>query len=723
VREPYVNRRRAPALLCVAILLSACGGGGGGGGGGNGGGGDPRFPGSLQFAASSVSVDENSGTATLTITRTGGIAGAVSVELVSSDGSATAGQDYTSLSTSVSFAAGDASAKTVTVSIADDTDTEADETLSFALAMPTGGASVGANGAATLTILDDDPPAAPVLEIGVSTKQLGFEWASVPGATHYRLLRDPDGASGFTQLGADHPAGVVFVTIDIAVHRLDWVNARYRLEACNADRCAASAAVSAVDWMVQAIGYVKASNTQAEDEFGFAIALSTDGRTLAVGAHREDSGVIDDQSDNSQSAAGAAYVFTRNGSQWTQQAYLKASNPQSADLFGRSIALSGDGNTLAVGATGEDGGATGVNGDQNEGADGAGAVYVYTRNGTQWSQQAYVKASNTGERDTFGRSVGLSADGNTLVVGAQDEDSDATGVNGDANSNLATNSGAVYVYTRVGTQWSQPAYLKASNTDANDAFGRSLVLSGDGRTLAVGAEFESGVATGVNGDDDDDSAPSAGAVYVFAYDGVHWSQQAYVKASNTRTDDRFGIAIALSADGHILAVGAHQEDSDATGVDGDDDNDNATDSGAVYVFVRDGMQQWSQQTYVKASNTQAIDNFGGAVALSADGHTLAVGSQVESSNAIGVGGDQNNDDLSFAGAVYTFTRDGTSWRQQAYVKASNTGTFDLYGNSVALSADGDTLAVAAWLEKSDATGVGGDQTNDNASDSGAVYIY
>jgi hypothetical protein len=126
---------------------------------------------------------------------------------------------------------------------------------------------------------------------------------------------------------------------------------------------------------------------------------------------------------------------------------------------------------------------------------------------------------------------------------------------------------------------------------------------------------------------------------------------------------------------------------------------------------------------VKASNTQATDNFGSAVALSADGQTLAVGSQFEDSNATGVGGDQNNNDLEFAGAVYTFTRAGASWRQQAYVKASNTGAFDFYGNAIGLSADGDTLAVAAWLEPSDATGVGGDQTNDNAVAAGAVYIY
>ncbi len=189
-----------------------------------------------------------------------------------------------------------------------------------------------------------------------------------------------------------------------------------------------------------------------------------------MGAHSEASaatGINGDQTSNAAAGSGAVYVFTRTGTTWSQQAYVKASNTGANDLFGCSVALSADGSTLAVGAYGEDSAATGINGDQtsNAAAD-SGAVYVFTRTGTTWSQQAYVKASNTGAGDYFGISVALSADGSTLAVGALHEDSAATGINGDQTSNAAASSGAVYVFTRTGTTWSQQAYVKASNTGA-----------------------------------------------------------------------------------------------------------------------------------------------------------------------------------------------------------------------------------------------------------------
>jgi trimeric autotransporter adhesin len=713
VHEICINR--SLSLLCAVVLLSACGGGGN----------DPPLPGSLQFSASSISVDENGGTATLTITRTGGTAGAVSATVASSDGSATAGHDYSATSTSVTFAAGDATVQSVTIPIADDGAAEADETLSVTLSEPTGGASLGANGAATLTILDDDPPAAPVLSsvVAPSMKVLGFEWPSVPGATHYRLLQDPDGRSGFSQVGADHAAGVDEAVLDIAVHRLDWANALYRLEACNGPRCSASAAVSVRDVMLQAIGYFKASNPQAGDVFGRAIALSADGRTLAVVAPGEDSGVRDDPSDNSAPSSGAVYVFAHEGAQWRQQAYLKASNAAANDTFGVALALSADGHTLAVGADGEDSAATGVGGDEaNNGAELSGAVYVFARQGTQWSQQAYVKASNTQAGDLFGSALALSADGHTLAVGATFEDSAATGVGGNQNDNGALESGAVYVFTRAGAQWSQQGYVKASNTQAADFFGSALALSADGNTLAVGAPNESSSATGVGGDETDNGAAVSGAVYVFARQGTQWSQQAYVKASNTQIGDVFGSALALSADGHTLAVGAVGEDSAATGVGGDEADNGSTGSGAAYLFTRDAAQ-WSQQAYVKASNTSAQDAFARGLALSADGHTLAVGATGENSAATGVGGDENNSLAASAGAVYTFTRTSTAWLPQGYVKASNTDAGDLFGGAVGLSADGSILAVGALGERSNAAGVSADQANNDAINAGAVYLY
>jgi len=472
--------------------------------------------------------------------------------------------------------------------------------------------------------------------------------------------------------------------------------------------------------------YIKASNTNANDYFGWSVALSADGSTLAVGARGEDSNanfIGGNQADNSRPDSGAVYIFTRVGSAWSQQAYIKASNNNAGDLFGWSVALSADGSTLAVGAYLEDSNATGIGGNQaDNSASGAGAVYVFTRAAAAWSQQAYIKASDTNAGDRFGESLALSADGSTLAVGAGGESSNATGIGGNQADSSTSGAGAVYVFTRAAAAWSQQAYIKASNTNAGDQFGTSLALSADGSTLAVGALEESSNATGIGGNQDNNSASQAGAVYVFTRAGSSWSQQAYIKASNTDAGDRFGESLALSADGSTLAVGAYGESSNATGIGGNQADNSASFAGAVYVFTRVAAA-WSQQTYIKASNTNSFDLFGISLALSADGSTLAIGAQGEASTATGIGGNQADNSFTDAGAVYVFTRAGSAWSQQAYIKASNTNRFDQFGEPLALSADGFTLAVAARGESSNAIGIGGNQANNSATEAGAVYVY
>ena len=192
-------------------------------------------------------------------------------------------------------------------------------------------------------------------------------------------------------------------------------------------------------------------------------------------------------------------------------------------------------------------------------------------------QQAYLKASNTEAGDAFGTTVAL--DGDTLVVGTGAEDSNATGVNGNQADNSDVDSGAVYVFTRTGGVWTQQAYLKASNAEVGDTFGRGLALRGD--TLVVGAFSDDSNATGVGGNQADNSASESGAVYVFRRTGGVWAQENYVKASNTEAGDRFRL---VALDGDTLVVGATSEDSSATGVGGNQADNNASGSGAVYVF-------------------------------------------------------------------------------------------------------------------------------------------
>jgi len=602
-------------------------------------------------------------------------------------------------------------------------------------------------------------PAAPTPTLGFSIKTLQFSWPAVSGATYYRLYENPDGGSGYTQVGGDLTTTSVNHTIFLP-RRL---NALYIVAACNSAGCTASAPIElsvvvSFDNLAQAIGYFKASNTGANDEFGYTLALSADGNTLAVGTPGEASnaiGVDGNQTDNSVPDSGAVYVYTRSGGAWSQQAYVKASNTGVNDRFGAVLALSSDGNTLAVGAPGETSSATGINGNQADNSvNNAGAVYVFTRRTIViagqpfWEQQAYVKASNTGAGDSFGSALALSADGTTLAVGASGEASIATGVNntipGQAD-NSAPNAGAVYVFSRgitISGQpfWSQQAYVKASNTGSsdpftghNDNFGSGVALSADGNTLAVGAPNEGSSATGIDGNQGDNIAAYSGAVYVFIRGGTTWSQQAYVKASNTGANDGFGSVLALAGDGNTLAVGAWGEASSATDIGGNEADNSAAGAGAVYVFTRRtiviaGQPFWEQQAYVKASNTGAFDRFGSVLALSADGATLAVGAYAEASAATGINGDQLDNSANAAGAVYVFSRGITIsgqpfWSQQAYVKASNTGVDDYFGFALALSADGATLAVGAYAEDSAATGIGGNQFDNTAANSGAVYLY
>jgi tartrate dehydratase beta subunit/fumarate hydratase class I family protein len=497
--------------------------------------------------------------------------------------------------------------------------------------------------------------------------------------------------------------------------------------------------------------YIKASNPHMGDHFGNggtllgdSVALSGDGLTLAVGAPNESSGVKGingNQNDTSVYSAGAVYVFTRRNatSPWAQQAYVKASTPQTGSEFGHVVSLSADGNTMAVSAYFEASAAKGINGKEaDESIPQAGAVYVFTRRVAAWTQQAYVKASNTGEAgtdgnfgdgDQFGFSISLSDDGNTLAVGANAEDSNAKGINGNQEDNSMQSAGAAYIFVRSGTSWTQQAYVKAPNTTANVQFGYSVALSADGNTFAVSAFDEGGASrVVVNGPNGPFPAGrnGTGAIYVYTRSGTTWALQSYLKASNAEGGDSLGVIVSISDDGNTVAGGILDEDCMSTGVNPsnacDSDQKDDTSVGAAVIFVRQGTQ-WAQQAFIKASNTGKEDWFGSRLQISGDGNTLAIAAQLEDSAAQGINGKQDDDSAQEAGAVYFFTRNGTSWAQKAYVKSSNDEAFDEFGSSVALSRDGRTLAVGARGEDSGAKGIDGNQADNSMKEAGAVYVF
>lgn len=703
-------------------------------------------PGILQLSAAAYAVDESSGNLIVTVTRVGGTSGTVGATLTITPSTAVAGQDYIGTSSAVSFGSGDAASRIIAIPIVNDNTAELAESFSVTLSAPTGGATLGAPIAAVASIRDNDPPASPVLTLTPHTKRLDISWNAVPTALTYKVLLNPDGISGFTQVGADVLAPTASVSLDVSVHTFNWAAALFRVEACNDSACTGSVALSASSAMLQAIGYLKAASVDSSDTFGTSVAVSGDGATVVVGVPGEDSnatGIDGNVANNSAAGSGAAYVFARAAGVWSQQAYLKASNTTAGNAFGKTVAISSDGSTIGIAAP-----------NRNTGA---GAVYVFVRNGGSWAQQgAALIASNTQGDDRFGTALALSANGSVLAIGAVGEDSDGTA----PANNSAPDAGAAYMFARSGSLWSQQAYIKASNTQEDDLFGGALALNAAGNLLAVGATGEASASTVINGDQANNAAGGAGAVYIFSNNGVNWTQGAYIKAPNAEPIDSFGAAVALSADGNTLAVGAPDEDGTLTGAQGfpidpppavPPPDPNAPvppqqpnplpttfqglcavgpafpdwrptvgcESGAVYIFVRTAGT-WSAQSYIKGSNNEYEDRFGTSVALSSDGNAVAIGSKSEDSSAVGVEGNETLEDASGSGAAYVYRRTGTAWSQQSYVKASNTDAADTFGAAVTLSSDATALVVGATGEASSSDT---DQNNDTAANAGAAYLY
>jgi hypothetical protein len=432
--------------------------------------------------------------------------------------------------------------------------------------------------------------------------------------------------------------------------------------------------------------YVKAPNPDQDDLFGTSVALTVDGRWLAVGAPGEASG-SNSQTDNSLPGAGAVYVFRWNGTTYEFESYLKNPFPDQDDKFGTSVAFAANGNVLVVGAPLEDGdGTDSIGNPSNNSRTDSGAVFIFKRNGplAPWMWMGYLKAPTSIATARFGTSVAVSEDGNVIAAGAPGE------------------AHAYQYFLSTQTGYLTPAMYGA----ITDHIGGSVALARDGNTLLAGGELEDGPGTGFTGDPSFDTAIDAGAAYLMTQNSA---QRRYAKASNTEAGDQFGIAVASDAMMDVFAVGAIAEDSNARGVDGIQTNNGVQDSGAVYVFSRTGLASWVQSTYLKAPNSESQDHFGRSVALASDGAFLVVGAPGESSSNTALR----------AGAAYVFEKTTSGWTVGPYLKALNAETDDELGTSVAISDDHAVIAVGAPLENSASS----DPNNNGAKDAGAVYVF
>jgi hypothetical protein len=353
-------------------------------------------------------------------------------------------------------------------------------------------------------------------------------------------------------------------------------------------------------------------------QLGYSVAISSDGNTAIAGAPFDNSNV------------GATHVYVRSGTTWTQQG--PKLTPTGAvgtnGIFGNSVALSSDGNTALVGASGDN--------------SNVGAAYVFVRSGISWAQQAKLLPTGGAGAGNFGGSVSLSADGNNAAIGADND-------NGSV--------GAAYIFVRAGATWSQQGpKLVPTGALGPGRLGIGTALSGDGTTAAFGARFDNG---------------TVGAAYIFTRSGAAWAQQAkLIPTGGAGASQVFGSVVSLSNDGNIALAGASAD---------------ASNTGAVFVFTRAGTT-WSQQgpKLVPADGAGA-GSFGSGLSLSGDGTVAVIGAKSDNSNT---------------GASYVFARSGTTWSQQGskLIATGTTGSSPGFGFSAAISGDSDTGIFGACFE-------------------------
>ncbi len=374
----------------------------------------------------------------------------------------------------------------------------------------------------------------------------------------------------------------------------------------------------------------------AGDQFGASVAIS--GSYAIVGAW---------QDDDNGSQSGSAYIFSYDGSSWTQQAKLVANDGTSSDLFGSSVALSG--NYAIVGANGYN--------------SRSGAAYIFFYDGTSWTQQAKLMASNGygGVFDEFGSSVALSGD--YAIIGAYKDD------------DKGSQSGSAYIFHYDGSSWIQQTQLTASDGSTGDYFGAAVSISGN--HAIVGARRNS------------DSANWSGAAYIFSYDGSSWTQQAKLTALDQAASDFFGSSVAIL--GNKAIIGALGNDN------------NGLSTGSAYIFSYDGSS-WTQQAKLAATDGADFDSFGKSVAISG--------------NYAIVGAYRDDDHGSESGSAYIFHYNGSNWDQEAKLTALDGAVDDYFGVSVAIL--GDHAIVGA--RRDDDNG-GNSGSTYYYSSSGAIALY
>ena len=390
------------------------------------------------------------------------------------------------------------------------------------------------------------------------------------------------------------------------------------------------------------------NNPTSYDYFGQHSDISGNGNTIFVAARQEDTTASD---------SGAVYVYEYDGSSWTQTQMLKASDAGTSDTFGEAgVSLSRDGTVGIVGARGNDDVATDT-----------GSAYIFRKgvNGT-WSQDIKLSSDDQEAGDNFGLGVEISGDGNTAFIGEYRDD----GIN-----NALTDTGCVHIFKYINSSWVKQTVIRPSNAVASGYFGARISSSYDGTSIAVSN-------VGKN--------TSTGSAYIFNLINGTWTQEIELTASNGQANDEFTTELSMSNDGLTVCMGARYEDG-AT--------NSQSNSGAVYVFEKINGT-WQEVAILRLNNPVADDNLGLRVDISGDGNFIVSGAR-----------NRENGSITNAGTVAVFSKTSGTWQFVTELFASDAASSDLFGDSAAISDDGEMILGGAVLEDYSGT------------DSGSAYVF
>lgn len=364
---------------------------------------------------------------------------------------------------------------------------------------------------------------------------------------------------------------------------------------------------------------ITASPMQTEAYFGQSTAISGDGTRVAVGA----SGA-----NNAGVYHGLVYIFRKDSGSWVQETIISPSDGGNSDSFGYSVALDDTGTRIIISSPYND--PTGIAN--------AGAVYIFTRSGTSWAQEAKLLGTMLESNRMLGDSVDIDNTGTRIIAGAR-------------------YFGRVYIFTRSGTNWTQEVVL----TKNGGSFGNSVSIDSTGTRIAIGAP--------------EDTTPSGflrGRCYIYIRSGTSWTEEYNFYSSLAAYGDNFSYAVDIDGSGSRVLV-CHYS-GDPSGVN---------DSGQVFILSRSGTT-WSQETVLSASDKAASDSFGNFAKFNNDGSKLIIGCRNSDP-----GGVTN------AGAAYIFTRIGSTWSQQIKLSSSDKVSGDAFSWSVTMSGDGSVAIIGA----------------------------